>query len=308
MPRVFCAATLSGLLVAAAPGRAETVDRILATIDGDPITTHEVRQYAADRGATTAAPSEVLEVIITDKLMQKEAAALGVQARKEDIDQYVEQIKARNHMDDTQFNQALAGQGLTLEAYRAKVKAELEKAQLVNREIRQRVNVSPQEIERYYEAHLDDYAISEQVKVRDIFFATEPGSDDAGVAHVREKAEEVRALALDGRDFAKLAEQFSEGPGADKGGLLGTFGRGEMEGPLDEAAFQLKPKQVSELIQTPRGFHLLRVDEIAGAGHRPLDDVKEDIREALYNEAIQSRYEDWLSRDLRERHHVEVLN
>ncbi|TMA69059.1 MAG: hypothetical protein E6J68_02300 [Deltaproteobacteria bacterium] len=210
-------------------------------------------------------------------------------------------------MGGERFRDALAAQGLTVTTYRARVKAEIEKSQLVNREIRQRVNVSPQEIERYYKAHLADYATSERVRVRDIFFSVGSGADEAEIAHVRAKAEEVRQLARDGRDFASLARQFSEGPGAEKGGEIGTFARGQMEQALEDAAFRLKPGEVSEPVQTVAGFHLLRAEEEIAAGHKSLDEVRDTIRDALYNEALEARFQQWLSRDLRERHHVELL-
>ncbi|TMA99908.1 MAG: hypothetical protein E6J70_11905 [Deltaproteobacteria bacterium] len=117
----------------------------------------------------------------------------------------------------------------------------------------------------------------------------------------------MRQLARDGRDFASLARQFSEGPGAEKGGEIGTFARGQMEQALEDAAFRLKAGEVSEPIQTVAGFHLLRAEEDIAAGHKSLDEVRDTIRDALYNEALEARFQQWLSRDLRERHHVEVL-
>ena len=308
MSRGLCAATVLWITLVVGPGHAEVLNRIVATIDGEPVTAHELQKYAEERGATNAPEKELLDALVTDKLMEKEASAQGIAARKEDIDQYIERIKTRNHVDDEQFARVLAQQGLKLEDYRARVKREIEKAQLVNREIRQRVNVSPEEIDRYYQKHLDDYAVSERITVRDIFFELDGSADPAMVARARTKAEEVLELARDGRKFDKLAEQFSEGAGADKGGLLGTFARGEMEPALEEAAFRLKRGEVSKVIQTHDGFHILRVDEVIEAGHKPLDDVRDEIREALYGQAVQSRFEDWLSRDLRERHHVEVLD
>ena len=221
---------------------------------------------------------------------------------------YVEEIRQRNGMDRERFQAALVAQGLSLETYRARVKSELEKAALVNREIRQHVNVSPEEIRRYYDAHLGDYATAERIQVRDIFLAIEDPADEASAAHARAKALEVRALALDGHDFGALAEQFSEGPGARKGGELGTFGRGEMEHDLESAAFALEAGKVSEPVRAGGGFHLLRVDQRIGAGHRPLDEVQDEIRDALYNQALEERFQNWLSHDLRERHHVEVLD
>jgi len=304
--RMRAAVVLTAAL--AARGHAEIANRIVATIDGEPVTAHEVRRYAKDHNASPEVPeSQVLQALITDKLLEKEIKALGINARDEDIDRYIGEVRSRSGLDEEGFKQALSAQGMTWEAYRAKVKAEIEKAQLVNREIRQRVNVSPQEIERYYDAHKADYEIAEQVKVRDILFAID-GSEEDDIARARAKAVEVRALATGGRDFAALARQFSDGPGADKGGELGTFGRGEMESALDEAVFSLKPGQVSEPIRTSAGFHLLRVDERIGAGHRPMAEVQDEIRDKLYNDALEERFQQWLTRDLRERHHVEVMD
>ena len=287
--------------------RAEVANRIVATIDGEPITAHELRQYAKDRDTGGAGGRQVLEALITDKLLEREIKALGIVARDDEIDRYIHEVQARTGMDDARFQQAIKSQGMTWEAYRAKVKGEIEKAQLVNREIRQHVNISPEEIRRYYDQHLDDYAIAERIRVRDIFISADSSEDDA-LEHARAKAEEVRKLALSGRDFAALARQYSEGPGADKGGELGTFSRGEMEGDLEEVLLRLKPGEISEPVRSGGGFHLLRVDERIASGHKPLDEVKEDIREALYNEALEKRFQQWLSRDLRERHHVEVLD
>jgi peptidyl-prolyl cis-trans isomerase SurA len=289
-------------------GGAEVVDRIVATIDGEPVTAHELRRYAKDRNTGTVPESQVLDALITDKLLEKEIKAQGIAARDDEIDRYLDEIQSRNGMDRGRFAKALDAQGITLETYRARVKAEIEKVQLVNREIRQRVNVSPEEIQRYYDAHLADYGVDERIRVQDILFAVGAGVDDAGVEHERLKAVEVRELALKGADFGELAKQFSEGPGADNDGELGTFAHGEMDGTLDEVAFALKPGEVSTPVRTSAGFHLLRVRERIASGHRPLKEVQDQIREALYNEALEQRFQDWLSRDLRERHHVEVLN
>jgi peptidyl-prolyl cis-trans isomerase SurA len=304
---VLSSALLSPALIAPT-ARAEIANRIVATIDGDPITAYEAHRYSQEHPTVGATDEQMLDALITDKLLEKEIQAQGISARDEEIDRYIKEVEARNGMDDATFAKALAGKGLTLEAYRAKVKSEIEKAQLVNREIRQRVNVSREEIKRHYDAHLSDYATDERVTVRDIVFALDEGADDAEVARVRAKAEEVRAMAVGGRDFGGLAKQFSEGPGADKGGELGTFARGEMDPALADVVFRMKVKEVSEPIRLPSGFHLVRVDERVASGHRPIEDVSDAIRDSLYNDALEERFQNWLSHELRERHHVEVLN
>lgn len=306
--RRFRVAVVLGLALVVAAARAEIANRIIATIDGEPITAHELRRYGTDRRVEGLSEAQLFEALITDKLLEKEIKAQGITAREEEIVRYIREIQTRNGMDEERFKQALATQGMTYEAYKAKVKGEIEKAQLVNREIRQRVNVSPEEIRRYYDAHRGDYVTRERVRVRTILFAIDATADERAVARARAKAAEVRALALGGKDFAALARQFSDGPGADQGGELGSFKRGELERALEEVVFGLKPGEVSEPVRTDAGFHLLRVDDRVPEGHRPLEEVSDEIRDALYNGALEERYQNWLSRDLRERHHVEVLD
>jgi len=301
------AAVIAVLL--AGPARAEVANRIVATIDGEPITAHELREWVKERGeGEDMAPDQALEALITQKLLEKEIKAQGISARDEDVERYMQEVQGRSGLDEAAFQAALKQRGMTVETYKIKVKEEIERAQLVNKEIRQRVNVSSAEIKRYYEAHLSDYATGEKVKVRAIFLRVDDTSDAEAMARARAKATEIRAGARSSKAFQALAKEHSEGPGAEQGGELGTFSRGEMEGRLEEVAFALKEGEVSEPIDSGTGVTLLFVEERIGGSHRPLDEVSPEIREALYNEALQQRFQDWLSRDLRERHHVEVLN
>lgn len=304
-PALRVAAVIAVLL--AGPARAEVANRIVATIDGEPITAHELREWVRERGEEIPA-DEALESLITQRLLEKEIKAQGISARDDDVDRYMKEVQGRSGLDEAGFNKALAERGMTLDAYKTRVKSEIERAQLVNKEVRQRVNVSSAEVKRYYDAHLDDYATSDKVKVRAIFINVEEPGDADAVARARAKAEELRDAARKRESFAKLAKEHSQGPGAAEGGELGTFARGEMEGRMEEVAFALKEGEVSEPIESGAGFALLYVEKRIRGGHRPLDEVSPEIREALYNEALQQRFQDWLSRDLRERHHVEVLN
>src|SRR5437867_343845 len=195
MPRGVRVAALVLPVLLAGAARAEITNRIVATIDGEPVTAHEVRRYAKEHAAEGRPDAQVLDTLITDKLLEKEIKAQGITARADEIDRYVEEIQQRNGMDRERFTAALAMQGMSFETYRARVKSELEKAALVNREIRQHVNVSPGEVRRYYDAHLANYVTVERVRVRDIFLAIEDPADEVSVAHARAKAIEVQALA-----------------------------------------------------------------------------------------------------------------
>jgi peptidyl-prolyl cis-trans isomerase SurA len=296
------------LVVVAGVGRAEVVNRIIATVDGDPITQRELDRYAGERKQLEMSQKDLLESLITDKLLQKEATSEGIIVRDEDVDAYIAQVKDRNHLDDAKFEQAIAAQGLTMPEYRDRIRGEIQKSMLVNRQVRGRVIVSDEEVSRYYEQHLDEYASGDGMVVRDIMIRIEPLDDDAQIAAKREKAEALRKRIAGGEKFEKVAAEASEGPGKDNGGLLGTFKPGELAPDLERATKGLKAGQVTEVVRSGSSFHILKVDSIASGGHRPLADVQDEIREHLYGQDLQKRFDDWLSKDLRDRHAVQVFD
>jgi peptidyl-prolyl cis-trans isomerase SurA len=308
------AAFLAILCIAARPTGArptgpDVVDRIVAIVDGDPITAHEVRRYGEDRRTQGATEEDLLEAVITDHILAKEIAARKITAKTEDINKYVEEIVTKNNMNDDQFKEALKAQGMTLDQYRARVKDELEKTTLLQQELRGvSVSVTPEEIQSYYDAHKRDFAQRSAVTVYDIFLAFKQGMTRADALRVIEQAKSVKAMVDGGARFEDLARKYSEGPGADRGGLLGTFKKGEMAPPLERIAFALRDGQVSEPVVSPGGVHLIRVEGVEGEVHVPLEQVQDEIRQVLYNQAIDQRFKQWIGKNLREHHHVEILN
>jgi len=306
--RIAAICVVASLLIAPAPASAEMVNRIVATVDGDPITAHEVERYGEERRSRGISERDLLEAVITDKILEKEIASRKIAAKSEDVDRYVGEIMARNKLTEEQFKAALKQQGLTLEEYRARIKTEMEKTQLLGQEIRTNVTVSDAEVERYYDSHKDEFATRSGVVVRDIFFPFQQGMTQQDAIRLVEHAKDVKQMADNGQSFAELARRFSQGPGADKGGLLGSFKKGEMSPPLEQAAFALQPGEVSQPVVTPTGVHLLKLDGIQADGHVELAQVKDQIRVMLVNQAIDQRFREWISRNLRDRHHIEVLN
>lgn len=300
-------ATVVLLLALAGAAPAETVNRIIATIDGEPLTQHELDDFIKERKAEQQARDQVVEALITDRLLQKEIKAAGIEAKKEDVDRALNEIKHQNRMSDEDFQKAIKDQGFTIEAFRKKLKDEIERNELVNREVRGRVSVSPQEIERYYEQHKDEYGSGgDKVTVSDILLRAE-APQPADIVKLSETANQIAQQARAG-DFAELARKYSMGPGRDDGGLLGTFSRDELDPKLADVAFRMKQGEVSDPIPTGTGFHILRVEKFTGGKPRGLDDVKDDIREELYKQQINTRFQDFLVKTIRERHHVEMFD
>ena len=298
-------------LAAASAASATVVDKIVATVDGDPITLYQLKQYSernlrARQGAPVLDQAQTLDALITDRVIEKEASDKGIIVRDEDIDHYIEGIKERNHLTDEQLQQALIAQGLTKESYRVQVREDIQKAQLINREIRGKVSVTPEEVERYYKAHLSEYSTPERIQMAHILFHLDPNPSPDQVAAITAKAEEVRARIKKGADFAEMARQYSDDPSGKNGGDLGWFKHGEMLDELEKATEKLKVGEVSEPVRTKAGIHLIKLEAREGASHEDLGGLQDQIKQQLYNAALEDRFQKWLTEELRKRHHVEM--
>jgi peptidyl-prolyl cis-trans isomerase SurA len=300
------------LLLAAVPALGEIVNKVLATVDGEPVTMYEVKQFAAHNIrarelGTGVDQSALLDAVITDKLVQKEVSDKGIVVRDEDVNRYIENIKERNKINDEQLQQALQQQGMTLESYRTQIRQDIQRQQLISHEIRGKVNVTPEEVQRYYEAHLSEYSTPERIEVAHIVFRLPADPPNDQVAAITAKAEEVYQRIKKGADFGEMAKQYSEDASAQNGGDLGWFKKGELLDSLEQAAARLRVGEVSEPVRSKVGIHLIKLEGREGAAHQNLDELADQIKEQLYNAALEERFQKWLTEDLRKRHHVEMV-
>jgi peptidyl-prolyl cis-trans isomerase D len=151
------------------------------------------------------------------------------------------------------------------------------------------VSVSDREIERYYQQNSSRYETGDQVAASHILFKTGPEVDEEAV---RKKAEAVLVQAKAGADFAELARKHSEDTSAENGGDLGLFGRGQMVPEFEAAAFALQEGQVSDLVRSTYGFHIIKLNGRQAAFVRPLDTVRDEIRSTLTQEKARGKMEE----------------
>jgi len=143
------------------------------------------------------------------------------------------------------------------------------------------VDVPQNEIKDYYESHIDDYRQKEKVAASHILIKVPQGATPEEEKKLREKAEGILEKIRNGADFAATAKKYSEGPSAVKGGELGEFGRGTMIKEFEDALFKLKPGEVSDIVKTEFGFHIIKMESHKKALQRKLEDVKNEIRKIL---------------------------
>ncbi len=157
-----------------------------------------------------------------------------------------------------------------------------------------KVQVTDEEMKRFYEDNADKLQSGEQRHASHILLSFSPGSDEKAKQEVKKKAEQVLAeVKKNPAKFADLAQKYSQDPGsAQKGGDLGSFGRGMMVKPFEQAVFSMKPGQISDLVQSDFGYHIIKLIDITGQG-QSFDSMKTQIRaELLYQKALNKFSED----------------
>lgn len=142
---------------------------------------------------------------------------------------------------------------------------------------------SDQQISEYYEDNLGMFKQEKEVWARHILFKVSTETSEEEENKIKEKAQSILEKARAGEDFATLAKEYSEGPTAERGGDLGFFSKGRMVKPFEEAAFKLKKGEISDLVKTPFGYHIIMVEDIKEAHTKTLDEARKQITETLTN-------------------------
>ena len=143
------------------------------------------------------------------------------------------------------------------------------------------VTPTDQQISEYYEDNIEKFRQEKEVKARHILFKLSKDASQEEEKKVKEKALSVLKMAREGKDFDTLAKEYSEGPTKDKGGELGWFTKGRMVKPFEDAAFKMKKGEISDLVKTPFGYHIIKVEDIKEAHTKTLDEARPQIVETL---------------------------
>ncbi|MBN1688876.1 MAG: peptidylprolyl isomerase [Candidatus Omnitrophica bacterium] len=238
----------------------------------------------------------LLYQLIEDRLVYQEALKRAIQVDENEIDSQIEEFKKR-FPTEMELEQALKREGLTLNEMRDRLRRQLMIRHLQNIEIRAKIVVSPKDIEDYYHSHPSEYSEEEQLKVRSITIKKGAEARVKGMAdeNAKEKIESLRNKILSGENFGELAKLYSEDTLAKDGGVGGWVGHGDMIPVIDEVIFSLEPSNISQVIETPMGYHLFRVEDRKEGMKRELDDVRDEIFSKLYQEKYDERFTEWMT-------------
>jgi peptidyl-prolyl cis-trans isomerase D len=156
------------------------------------------------------------------------------------------------------------------------------------KQYRSKVKLSDEEVREYYDENLESFKIPKTVEARHILLKLNQDADPETVKKTKDRALHILKLAKEGKDFAELAKQYSEGPTRDKGGYLGKFKKDAMVKPFADAAFSLKAGEISEPVRTRFGWHIIKVEKVNDPHTISFDDAKKDIQKKLTDEMAKS--------------------
>jgi peptidyl-prolyl cis-trans isomerase SurA len=294
------------------------LDRVVAVVNDEALTLSEIQEEGQPvvrkifqdfvgperERRLEEAQKRLLDDLIDRRLIFQVAKREGILPSAAEIAGAIEELKRNNKVtDDTQFRALLKAEGLTLEQIRRNVGERLAIGRLLARQIRSTIILNEDELVQYYQSHQEKYKREPLAEIRHILIPVPPGADEAAV---RARSEEARAKIQGGADFARIAEQYAGTSTGEQGAEAMTVHRGDMAPEIEAAAFSLPPGGVSPLIRTPAGWHILRVERVQTEPVAPYAEVRESIRDQLFQEKFEAKRKEWLA-SLRTRAFIQVL-
>jgi len=303
------------------PVGAEVVDKIIAVVNDEIITLTEFNTAfepylkniednykGKDKGAIINQAKEAfLNRLVDNLLIEQEAkkAGMGIVIKDEEVMDVIRDMMAKKKSNMEDFKKNLAREGNSLESLKKDIRSQMMRMRLLRREIKSKVIVSDEEIGEYYNKNRQDYEGKEAVRLKQIFLAIPAKADKKTKAKIKEEAEQLRKRVLAGEPFELLAVKYSQGPGAAQGGDIGFIEKGTIIAAVDSVAFNLPMEQVSEVIESSIGFHIIKVVDKKGAGLKPIATVREEIKTKIEDEKLEKKYEEWIT-SVRKKSFIEI--
>ncbi len=302
------------------PNAGKTIEEIIARVNNEIITLTEyqkARQLAEDDAKqecqNRCTPEQLqtniedrkknaLRELIDQSLLVQRAKDMGVNVEPDVIKQ-LDQIRKQNKLDSMEaLEKAVTSEGMNWEDFKNNIRNGLLTRRVIGSEVGSHINITDDEITKYYEAHKSEFIRPEQVALREIEVSTQ-GKKPEELPDLKKKAETALKRIQDGEDFAEIAKRFSDSSTKEQGGFLGVYKRGELAKELEDKVFSMKKNELTEVFETKQGYLVLQVLEHYDEGQQSLAKVRNEINERLYSERMEPAMREYL-KTLREQSYV----
>jgi peptidyl-prolyl cis-trans isomerase SurA len=268
----------------------------------------EAKQHGATMQQISEGHKDLLRSLIDQQLWLSKGKELGIDGNTELIKRLDEIRKQYNLETLEDLEKAAKEQGVSFEDFKANIRNQIITQEVMREEVGRRVQITPGEVERYFEQHKQEYVKPESVQLSEILVSTGSDPDDAAkVAAGKAKADDIEAKLHSGGDFAQLAKSFSDGTTAADGGSFGTFHRGDggLAKVFEDAVFNLKTGQYTDPIRTRQGFIIFKIDQHNPGGVPAYKDVEQDVEQNYYFSRMEPAMRDYLTQ-MREEAYIDI--
>ncbi|MGH9195852.1 MAG: peptidyl-prolyl cis-trans isomerase, partial [Acidimicrobiia bacterium] len=239
---------------------------------------------------------QVLVDAIDELLLIQRARELDYRLSDDEFRRIIENIKKDNKLEtEEQFQAALKQENMTMADLRRSIERQVLISRVQQAEVFGRIGITEEEAKQYYEAHQNEFTTPASVTLREILVSTPAptegslnvGADEAA----KQKAEALRARVVGGEDFAKMAAEVSDAPSKANGGLIGPLAKDELAPDLRDLIGKIKVGEVTDVIRTPRGYQIFKVESVTDAVVKPFAEAREEIAERVVTGKRRAAYD-----------------
>lgn len=303
------------LLIISSPCHSEeiVINSVVASVDGKPITLSDLgsqlsppRKLTLQQAAADAEARRLLEKLIFERVLAAEAEERKVQVDPSEIEQYIDEVAAKNNLSRPDFEAALAQRGTPLDQYREQIRLEILKSRLAGTFVRGSSAVTEEEVDAYVGERDSTPSGVAKMKLRQIFLSSERHSDE----EARATLEKIRSDQPDTEEFAHLARTISESPERSEGGLLGVMAEKDLNPEILDAVLSLDAGEISQVVHSSSGYQLFFVEQRYSddddAGDKASDDeLRKEARQVLESRKVAEKMQSFFTEELFKRHAVD---
>jgi peptidyl-prolyl cis-trans isomerase C len=227
---------------------------------------------------------DALDQLVSYRLLEQESRARRIEIPDAEVTAQLDEIQKQFQSPEA-FNSALAGRKMSVADFRNDVRKEMAISKLLEAEVGKTISITDKEIQDFHAKNPERFKQPETVRASHILVRVDPTSDPAAVKHATAEIGELLKKARAGADFAALAKEHSDDSSAPQGGDLGFFSIDQMVPEFAKAAFQLKPGEISDVVRTQFGFHIIKAVERQPARTVPLPEVRDQVMQFLTMQA-----------------------
>jgi peptidyl-prolyl cis-trans isomerase C len=288
---------------------------VLARVNGEDVTKIDFDRLIKNMEVSAQKPvpaerrdeifRKALDELVTYKLLSQETRVRKIAVTDVEVDSTIKQMRAQLP-NDQEFTKALAARGMTIEKLKSDARIDISINKMMEAEAAAQPAPGDAQVREFYDKNPDKFKQDEACRASHILFRVDESADAATKKKVRDQAESVLKQVRAGADFAELAKKHSADGSSQQGGDLNFFTRGQMVPAFDQAAFSLKPGQISDIVTTQFGYHIIKVTERRPASTVPFEQVSERIKEYLTEQQKQQKVEAFIE-SLKQKAKIEVL-